>query len=271
MKLINQKPQPELLPYIKRYWYIEVEPTDIPLSQLSFSYGSHESICYLETPNYFQWINDQNTQREPELFYAGQFTKPFLMHFDGPCRIVGASFYPWAGNTLFAQEAKEFTNQMIPLDLLGVDEKLYCSIKESPDCKFMFSQLEDFIKSQINLVHYDHLVGDIAKNVLSNTSREGANAIIDKTGLSRRRIEQRFIAATGLTLGMFTRKIRFQQAVQILNQKKDECLTQIGLEAGYYDQSHFISEFKEFAGCTPRAFLKRDDMLKTMLSSLVVV
>jgi len=31
-------------------------------------------------------------------------------------------------------------------------------------------------------------------------------------------------------------------------------LSQIALEAGYYDQAHFSREFKEFAGASPARF-----------------
>jgi AraC-like DNA-binding protein len=50
----------------------------------------------------------------------------------------------------------------------------------------------------------------------------------------------------------------------LLNQKT-ETFTQIAYESEYYDQNHFIKDFKEFTGITPKEFLSDEQMV---LSSL---
>jgi len=37
-------------------------------------------------------------------------------------------------------------------------------------------------------------------------------------------------------------------------------LTKIAYESDYYDQAHFIKDFKKFTGTTPKEFLKDDNM-----------
>ncbi|HEY5825191.1 MAG TPA: AraC family transcriptional regulator, partial [Cyclobacteriaceae bacterium] len=46
---------------------------------------------------------------------------------------------------------------------------------------------------------------------------------------------------------------RFQHSLGLINQK-DTSLTDIAYEAGYFDQSHFIREFKSFTGVTPSSY-----------------
>ncbi len=95
----------------------------------------------------------------------------------------------------------------------------------------------------------------LAQQIISNPNKEFVQTAISNIGLSRRRIEQRFIAATGLNIGTFTRKIRFQQVLQLLEKKNDgDIFCRICLNAGFYDQSHFINEFKDFTSITPYAF-----------------
>ena len=48
-------------------------------------------------------------------------------------------------------------------------------------------------------------------------------------------------------------------------------LTTIGLQAGYYDQAHFISDFKAFAGLSPKDFRCQTTELKDFLKTLVLV
>ena len=53
--------------------------------------------------------------------------------------------------------------------------------------------------------------------------------------------------------------------MNILLNKESKSLTEIAYKSDYYDQAHFIKDFKEFTGTTPKDFLKDDNMV---LSSL---
>jgi AraC-like DNA-binding protein len=65
-----------------------------------------------------------------------------------------------------------------------------------------------------------------------------------------------------MSLKKYTRLKRFHFAVTQL--KKETNLTTLALNTGYYDQSHFIHEFSEFAGVSPRAFLKESNKLNAI-------
>jgi AraC family transcriptional regulator len=49
----------------------------------------------------------------------------------------------------------------------------------------------------------------------------------------------------------YIRKIRIEKALTMM-QKSETNLTEIAYECGFYDQSHFIKNFKEFTGFSPR-------------------
>ena len=53
----------------------------------------------------------------------------------------------------------------------------------------------------------------------------------------------------------FARLSRFLHACRLLRARRHATLTDAGLACGYYDQSHFIAEFKAFSGITPGEFL----------------
>ncbi len=56
-----------------------------------------------------------------------------------------------------------------------------------------------------------------------------------------------------------------QTALKMLLNQQPENLTKIAYESAYYDQAHFIKDFKEFTGTNPGEFLGDDKMA---LSSL---
>lgn len=71
--------------------------------------------------------------------------------------------------------------------------------------------------------------------------------------LSERQLERSFLHYTGLTPRQFVRLTRFRQVVQLLHQPEIS-LTDVAYRAGYYDQAHFIHDFKALADLTPREY-----------------
>jgi AraC-like DNA-binding protein len=248
-------PVAALAPFVRYYWYFEIGGDELPVAQMSFPYGSFELICYLENPNLMRWAGTGHDFFEPTIFYAGQLTRPYVMTFDKKCRCVGASLYPWAGSLLYVVPADEFTNQLVPLEHLEHNNTLYTNLMGCAGEDALFDCLETYLLEKLTGRQNDPVVYHLSGFIMDNPGRGALNRQLDDIGLSRRRVEQRFVQSTGLSMGMFARKMRFQKAVHLLGRQRGELnLTAIGLRAGYYDQPHFINEFQAFAGLSPGEF-----------------
>jgi AraC-like DNA-binding protein len=273
MKFLKRKPSESLSDYIDHLWYFEISGNDLPFSQLYFPFGSFELTLHVsDAPKRMQDIGSTKIIEQPTFFYAGQFTKPFRMYFDKPCRCYGASFNPWSGNLLFGITASDFTNKMIPVnDLINVNN-ISDALSQCIEIDQYFKVIEDFIADRLKNKTCDQLSKYIFSEVVQKQVFEKKNSTQSDIGLSKRRIQQRFLKSTGLPLSTYSRKIRFQRAVSLLKKLgPNDNLTQIGLTAGYYDQSHFISNFKEFSGMSPTQFISQNNKLKDFLSSFAFV
>jgi AraC-like DNA-binding protein len=80
-------------------------------------------------------------------------------------------------------------------------------------------------------------------------------AVTDETGLSPKRLIERFKADVGVTPKRFCRILRFQRAVSVAHTRGTVDWTSVALDCGYYDQSHLIHDFREFSGLTPSEYL----------------
>lgn len=69
-------------------------------------------------------------------------------------------------------------------------------------------------------------------------------------------LERHFKVATGLKPEEFLKIRRFNRAVKVMYSGQCRTMTEVAYETGYYDQSHFIRDFKRFSGQTPLQFLK---------------
>jgi AraC-like DNA-binding protein len=79
-------------------------------------------------------------------------------------------------------------------------------------------------------------------------------AVIDKVGLSAKRFIERFKIDVGLTPKRYCRIRRFQRAVSQVHRGSDIDWAAVALDCGYFDQAHFIHDFKSFSGLTPTGY-----------------
>jgi AraC-like DNA-binding protein len=73
-----------------------------------------------------------------------------------------------------------------------------------------------------------------------------------RVAMSRRHLERRFLDEVGLAPKRLARITRFQKALLVLDLAEPRRRGAVTAAAcGYADQSHFIREFQQLAGCSP--------------------
>ena len=79
-------------------------------------------------------------------------------------------------------------------------------------------------------------------------------AVTDAIGLSPKRFIERFKTEVGLTPKRYCRIRRFQRALELSNRGRHVDWTRVAMDCGYFDQAHFIHDFRSFAGLTPTGY-----------------
>jgi AraC-like DNA-binding protein len=79
------------------------------------------------------------------------------------------------------------------------------------------------------------------------------DTLASQANLSPRQFRRRCLEESGLTPKHLARVLRFRHACEIARAVGETDWAAIALDAGYYDQSHFIRDFREFTGQTPMA------------------
>ena len=80
--------------------------------------------------------------------------------------------------------------------------------------------------------------------------------LASKTFLSPRQFERRFQSLFHMSPGKFILKVRVDAAVRLLIESESS-VTQIALQCGFYDNSHFTRQFKHWMGISPIQFRKQ--------------
>jgi AraC-like DNA-binding protein len=81
--------------------------------------------------------------------------------------------------------------------------------------------------------------------------------LADEIGWSRQHFRERFYTAFGVPPKTAARIFRFERAMRLLKKRRSG-LAEIAAESGYHDQAHMTLEWKELAGCTPKAWIRNE-------------
>ena len=125
----------------------------------------------------------------------------------------------------------------------------------APEARFRI--LERFLLDRLHKAREPHRAVRYAIDVIGRT--EGAasiGAIVDRTGLTARRFIAAFREEVGLAPKVFCRLARFRRVIETLRTPGQVDWADVALDCGYFDQSHFIRDFRSFAGVSPSAYLR---------------
>lgn len=99
------------------------------------------------------------------------------------------------------------------------------------------------------------LFEEVKQFILSHLNQNiSAATIAAHTGYSTAHISRRFKQHFGLTLQAFLIDQRIHHAKALMLQDTNLSLAEIALEAGFYDQSHFVRNFKKAYAVSPHAY-----------------
>jgi AraC-like DNA-binding protein len=118
-----------------------------------------------------------------------------------------------------------------------------------------FLLMEKFLLRQLQQSRALHRAVRYAVNAFEQTPSISVATVLKEIGLSERRFSRIFSEQIGLTPKLFQRVRRFQKTMASLPSRGDIDWAATAFANGYYDQAHFINDFRAFSSITPTDFL----------------
>ena len=112
--------------------------------------------------------------------------------------------------------------------------------------------VERFLLSQLKVIHTDNLIIEAVKIIYQSKGAIRIKALNERLFISQSPFEKRFRKLVGTTPKKFASIVRFNMVLNSLGKAKS--LTDICYENNFFDQAHFIKDFKQFTGDTPDNF-----------------
>lgn len=186
---------------------------------------------------------------------CGAHSQGFIINNERKISMMGVHFKPGGSASFFALPAGELYNQRISLDELwqGRATELRDRLLEASTWEARFLVLERFLLMVMQPARYSAV--DFALREFDRSPASTVSAVTDKVGFSARHFNKIFRDQVGLTPKLFCRIRRLQQVLDLISSKNQVDWTDIAIACGYFDQAHFIHDFRMFADCTPTEYL----------------
>lgn len=152
-------------------------------------------------------------------------------------------------NELFAQSISlEYLFKKSALD--EVENRLF---EASADTE-RIAVVEDFLINQFKEKEIDRLVQHAVQHIHNKNGMLRITDLAKELYTSQSPLEKKFRKIVGTTPKKYASIVRFKYVLEELSRTKN--LTELGYAATFFDQSHFIKDFKKFTNETPNRFLK---------------
>lgn len=248
------EPTTLLSPYIKSFWLVDSESDTTPSKQKIIPDGYPELIFHYGDP--FRIKIAGTWQLQEQNLLAGQIRNHFHLENTGKSGMIGMKLMPSALSKLFSLNMSSFKDKVVSLS--SVDPELlrsFALLTPSLAGKDKFIEsIQSLISDQLGKVDNHETSYEVAvKKILESNGSIPVTQLCKSVNISERQLERQFLKHIGLSPKFYARIIRFSYIFELM-QKQDQSWSDLVYQSGFYDQSHFIKNFKEFTGEDPSAY-----------------
>jgi AraC-like DNA-binding protein len=252
-------PSPDLQPFVKCFWTLDDVAHHTLQKQRIVPDGCMEMIFHYGDP-YRQYFENGDSLVQPRCFIFGQITSILEIAPTGVTGVVAARFHPHGLDPLLPVQIGGLEDKATALDIIFGDEgaQFAANVLSARDNAARIAFIEVFLLSRLRSpVTTDFISKSCVDAILATNGHLDISELSGQLDIKRRKMERRFRSTIGLSPKQLSRAVRLQAAIRLLTGKKFSTLTDLALESGYFDQAHFIKDFREFTGTSPKSFFSK--------------
>ena len=259
-----QIPAVPLRPFIQFYAQAEVSLRDplvihpIPARaspMIEFVFGDRFKVRY---------TGSQEEVATPATALVGMLTRPHatLLH-QGTFQSFLIMFQVHGLTDLFGVPPSEVANHTYDGDsVLGRPvRELEQRIGNCRTFQKRVSVANHFFAERLQHVRADDPMAFAANQILKFSGNLPSSELARQAGLGIRQFQREFSAHFGTSPKLFSRVVRFQNALDSKARSSTKSWTDVAHELGYYDQMHMVHDFREFTGRSPTETLNQLELL----------
>lgn len=252
MKLERYAPSDILKPFVRAFLIIESEDGTnnkvLPDTSLVMAFRLKGTTIYSE---------NGSQHNIPASVVTGIRKSSRIISYSKDSATLLVQFNELGAATFLKEPLHELFDQSISLDHFlskqKIDETEYRLAEAETNLK-RISVIEQFLCSELKETRSTLLIGNAVQRIKLAKGNIRIRDLVTSLNISEDPFEKQFRRVVGTSPKQFASIIRFKNLIQ--NFLPGQNLTAVAYDAGYFDQAHFIKDFRSFTGQTPHNFFK---------------
>lgn len=251
------RPSGALKNWVKQYCFMESDPNDDNIMERVIPMDYIQLMFHYRNP-FLVHNSSPVAVQQPRIIISGLSNTYSDVSTNGEAGVVFVSFYPTGASHFFGFPLDEIENgsydlsEIFHAEVRQVEEELFLvgSVVDRVAVieKFLMKKYSPVITLDDQLVNKGVEYIKMAKGQIS------ASLLSEKLSVTPKSLERKFSRNLGKTPKQYIKLIRFQETLKDFSGDKGLNLTEYAYKNGYFDQSHFIKDFKSYCGYTPKEF-----------------
>lgn len=233
-------PTQDLADFIEHYWWVRWNVAS-PRSSEVLSYPSVHVVCEGE-----------------EARVVGVVRGRFTRRLEGQGSVFGIKFHPGMFRAVSSEPMFRLTNRTRPLaDELGdAGRSLAKRLQRAGSDAERATLVEDVLREARPERSQNALLArDVVVRVRQDASLKSVASVAHVAGMSERALQRLFRDYVGVSPKWVVRRFRLQEAAERLA-TSNETVAAVAAILGYFDQAHFVRDFKSVVGRTPIDYVR---------------
>jgi AraC-like DNA-binding protein len=264
MRYLEFPPTAALSRYIKCFWFLESEGSTGQPTERILPDGCTEIVFNLADP-FAQHNADGSIRKQPLALLVGQMRRHLLIQPTGRVEILGIRFWPAGAYPFLAFPQDQIAERVLDFGDVsrGIVRDIHSRLSDSSAASERVRLVQELLLGQLKKsAPVDGLVDRAVELITRTAGSVPVLDLADKLGISLRGLDRQFNTRVGFPPKSLCRIVRFQRALQMFSRKSSTPdWARVALECGYYDQPHFIREFKSFAGKEPSSYFRETNVM----------
>jgi AraC-like DNA-binding protein len=260
-------PPPALRPSVDRLWVLETGDREEAVDPI-LPDGHPEIILHCAEP-FGELDADGAVRVQARVLFAGQLNHAVRVVPRGHARVVGARLHAFAGPAFVAGSQHPHADRVADLHTLhpALADALAAGRSADgplPDEVARFADVLLAFAAPLTEPAVERAVAC----ALGAFGMVRVDAMARAAHVGERHLERLFRHHVGVTPKTWLRSIRFQEVLRTIREGERPQWAEIAQQHGFYDQAHFVRDFKLFTGQAPSVFRVTDESLTAVFSAV---
>jgi len=250
LNLKFHQPNKKLKKYIQCYWSLDVmTEKNKTITQKIISDGSNGVIFNLASAVDIM-VDTHLNKNLNDILITGATLKPTYLTIRDRTKLIGVRFNIGGSYPFFEQSLNGYSDRVV-----GFEDEAWQGVLERLQHESITGVLDEFLLERLiphKLEQTDWMLEVIA--LLFKYPVISKDELCTQLSVSHRQLERKFKELVGLSVKQIQSIIKLHNSRESIKENAFSTLTEVGYESHYYDQSHFIKEFKKLTDTTPKKY-----------------